>query len=56
MLINTLYERAIADFAKRRWSALLNNSDSLILQELEDTLRYFWYNYIDFSVSRFSIW
>jgi len=46
-LINALYERAIADFASRRWQALVDNADAEKVKELEQTLRYFWCEYVD---------
>jgi hypothetical protein len=47
MLISALYERAIEDFAKRRWEVLLREPQSQAMGDLENNLRFFWGSYID---------
>jgi hypothetical protein len=45
-LLNALYERAIAEYASKRWDAASNGSDAQ-LEDLENALRSFWCGYID---------
>ncbi|KAF8527992.1 hypothetical protein BU17DRAFT_38620 [Hysterangium stoloniferum] len=47
MLISALHERAIEDFAKRRWEALLRDSEAEVKKALENDLRFFWSSYIN---------
>ncbi|KIJ45650.1 hypothetical protein M422DRAFT_29753 [Sphaerobolus stellatus SS14] len=47
VLINALYERAIADFASRRWRSVVENADAQVIKTAEDDLRYFWCSYLD---------
>ncbi|KAF8584488.1 hypothetical protein K439DRAFT_1633508 [Ramaria rubella] len=47
MLLRALHERAISDFASRRWNALISDSDSQTVAYLENALRSLWCSYVD---------
>lgn len=48
ILLSSLYERAIADFASRRWETLINSTrDFSTIDETQGALVFFWSEYLN---------